>query len=259
MSSHVISDSSTLQFRAGGFCKRCGTSHTLGAGNTLRHGTELIARLEQEKTITLFSENTDVNPDFSTEYLFGPPRGKMFGILECRDSMGNSTYLYAFSGQYNGHWNVEGWVPPLIDIKTFTTLTRTADVQIKALTGKLAITSPATEEYRLLKRERRTLSRTLMEEILNLYTLRNFRGEQLPLCDAFSGPHGIPTGTGDCCAPKLLQFAAQHNLRPVGLSEFFFGKATRSGSYQHGNFSLPCKEKCSPILGFMLCGLKEVL
>ncbi len=30
-----------------------------------------------------------------------------------------------------------------------------------------------------------------------------------------------PSGTGDCCAPKLFNYAFKHNLTPISLAEGF--------------------------------------
>jgi tRNA pseudouridine32 synthase/23S rRNA pseudouridine746 synthase len=64
-------------------------------------------------------------------------------------------------------------------------------------------------------------------------------------------------GVGECCAPKLLNYAALNGLKPLGLSEFYWGKENKSGTRKHGEFYPACAEKCQPILGFMLCGIKE--
>ena len=88
--------------------------------------------------------------------------------------------------------------------------------------------------------------------------LTNFRGETKPLNDIFQDKNGIPTGTGDCCAPKLLNFAVKNNLTPLGLAEFYWGKENKSATRQHGRFYQSCTSKCQPILGFMLCGLDEL-
>ena len=73
--------------------------------------------------------------------------------------------------------------------------------------------------------------------------------------DVFLGP-AMPTGTGECCAPKLLHHAATHGLTPLGLAEFYVGRTNRSGTRRHGEFYAPCAEKCAPILGFLLCGVE---
>lgn len=113
------------------------------------------------------------------------------------------------------------------------------------------------EEFLRLRNKRKKLSRELMVKLHSLYRVTNFRAQTVSLSDAFRYDKGIPTGTGDCCAPKLLNQAAVLGLKPVGLAEFFWGKENRSGTRQHGQFYPCCIEKCRPILGFMLCGLSE--
>ena len=100
--------------------------------------------------------------------------------------------------------------------------------------------------------------RDLMQQIHRLYRLKNFRGQEISLFSAYSGKNGIPTGTGDCCAPKLLNLAASRGLIPLGLAEFYWGRENRSKSRIHGHFYPSCREKCQPILGFMLCGLEKL-
>ena len=94
-----------------------------------------------------------------------------------------------------------------------------------------------------------------MQDIHSLYLLTNFHGETANLYQVYADQNGIPTGTGDCCAPKLLNYAAKNRLIPLGIAEFYWGRENRSGSRRHGAFYSSCKEKCEPILGFMLCGL----
>ena len=105
-----------------------------------------------------------------------------------------------------------------------------------------------------LKAERKRLSQSLMKELHALYHLKNFRGETKPLSDFFQHANGIPTGAGDCCAPKLLNQAIGQNLRPRGLAEFYWGATNRSGTRHHEEFHGSCASRCHPILGFMLCG-----
>ena len=42
-----------------------------------------------------------------------------------------------------------------------------------------------------------------------------------------------PTGTGDCCAPKLLSYAFSRNWKPVSMAECFYGKDSASGNRIH--------------------------
>ena len=257
------SDPATAQspspsIKSSGYCRRCGREHSLGPGNTLHYCRQLMDLLTEHKTIDLFPiRSTSTRATLATDWLFGPARGKMFGVLECLQLDGTTTILRAFSGQYNGHWLVDGWVPPLFDVDIFTALNNTKEPRIKGLGKEIDGCPDHGAEWLNLRRERHRLSRQLMQDLHSLYQLNNFRGETACLGAAFLGKTGIPSGTGDCCAPKLLNFAAFHKLYPVGLSEFYWGSTNSSGTRQHGAFSAACREKCTPILGYMLCGLDE--
>lgn len=98
------------------------------------------------------------------------------------------------------------------------------------------------------------MSQELMQKLHAIYRLANFRGQTSTLFAAYINDGGIPTGTGDCCAPKLLHQAATMNLTPVSIAEFYWGKVNRSQSRHHGRFYPSCREKCWPILGHLLCG-----
>lgn len=241
----------------GGYCKKCGREHRLGPGNTRQHCRELMRRLHDHRTIDLFSKQTEPAPELGTAPLFGPARGKMFGVLECLRTNGTTIILYAFSGQYHGSWLVEGWVPPLFDPLDFLSLTVDKERQIKEIGRTIEQSVPHSGDWLAQRKKRRGLSHNLMRDIHNLYSLTNFRGETAGLVAAFCGSTGIPTGTGDCCAPKLLNYAAKNNLLPLGIHEFFWGRENRTGGHRHGAFTSSCAEKCRPILGFMLCGLDE--
>lgn len=211
--------------------------------------------LADHGTIDLFSGGEFADPALTTDWLFGPARGKMFGVLECLDREGTTVFLHAFSGQYNGRWLVDGWVPPLFAVDDFLALNCTMEPRIKALGRKIDGCQEHDAAWSALRRQRRDLSRRLTQELHDLYRLTNFRGESTSLRAAYLGAAGIPTGTGDCCAPKLLNHAATRQLHPVGLSEFYWGRENPSATRQHGACSAACREKCQPLLGFMLCGL----
>jgi len=242
----------------GGYCRKCDREHRLGPGNTRQHCLDLMRRFDDLQTIDFSASQAKTQATLGTAPLFGPDRGKMFGVLECLAQDGTTVILYAFSGQYLGSWLVEGWVPPLFDTLDFLSLTVEKEKQIKQLGRMIEQEVPHSGDWLAQRKKRRLLSRILMREIHNLYSLSNFRGETAGLTAAFCGSKGIPTGTGDCCAPKLLNFAAKNNLRPLGIHEFFWGRENRAGGHRHGAFTSSCAEKCQPILGFMLCGLDEL-
>ncbi len=232
----------------GGFCTHCQTRHSLPCEPVLDEAKQLIAELEESQTIQHGSSI------FSTKNLFGKARGQMFGVMLARDKKGKTHLAKAFSGQFNGHYQALQWVPPLFNVEQFHRINAPEEQRIKALTTRLAQTTDPQAQH-AIRQERRMRSQTLMKKIHDLYVLRNFKGEQQPLSAFFQKTKGIPTGAGDCCAPKLIQHAINHNLTPLGIAEFFFGHPNKSNTRQHGHFYSSCTSNCAPILGFMLCGL----
>ena len=216
------------------------------------HALALLDRLERQGHIGLGQGALDAR--LSLDYLFGTARGQMFGVLVYADRDGRQGVLRAFSGQYNGLWEVPGWVPPIPDPREFERVIEIDEPRIKELTRRMQGLNPDDPDRLAMLAKRRELSRNLMTRIFGLYRLTNFHGQTRALADVFMGS-SMPTGTGECCAPKLLHHAALHGLIPLGLAEFYMGRENRSATRRHGQFFPPCAEKCRPILGFLLCGL----
>ncbi|MEO2169094.1 MAG: pseudouridine synthase, partial [bacterium] len=112
------------------------------------------------------------------------------------------------------------------------------------------------EQRRELRRERAARSRRLQAAMHAAHGLLNFRGLYQPVRAFFPGG-AVPTGSGECCAPKLLQEAALRGIRPTGLVEFWWGPSPTSTVRLAGTFYPPCEEKCGPILGHLLCGYEQ--
>lgn len=112
------------------------------------------------------------------------------------------------------------------------------------------------QEEALIRRkaERRALSRQLQQQMHMAYTVVNFSGRESSLEQLFDNGR-LPSGTGDCCAPKLLHFAATHGLQPLGMAEFWWGPPPANGAKEQGTFYGACAERCQPLMGFMLSGL----
>ena len=178
-------------------------------------------------------------------------QGKMFGVLVYSSELPhNSSYQYiaAFSAQLDGSYYHDGFIPPVYDMP-----------------------HPPVGNT---KEESRRLQRLLFAN----YSFINGKGESKSLLDIFSAEKPIipadewftrnrekynrnsenlpPAGTGECCAPKLLQYALTHNLQPFALAEFWIGAATETEIRHEGVFYTPCSGKCVPILRHMLQGLE---
>jgi tRNA pseudouridine32 synthase/23S rRNA pseudouridine746 synthase len=109
-----------------------------------------------------------------------------------------------------------------------------------------------------LKQRRKALSRQLQAQMQASYWLTNFAGESLPLQELM--PSGsMPTGTGDCCAPKLLHYAATHSLKPLAMAEFWWGSPSINRDKVQGEFYQACADRCQPLMGFLLSGLPQRL
>ncbi len=213
-----------------------------------------MQELTDNKRIDFCVETDAADPRFSTDYLYGEALGQMFGVLVCEGAQSELIVLRAFSGQYNSIWQCDGWVPPVFATADYDRIVIPCDRAIKELGRRIDAMDPDRKTSADLRQERKHLSQVAMKEIHQLYALKNFRGEQMPMTEFFRQGNGPPTGAGDCCAPKLLNHAVHNNLRPLGIAEFYWGKTNRSGTREQGQFYDGCASKCQPILGFMLCG-----
>ena len=108
-----------------------------------------------------------------------------------------------------------------------------------------------------LQRKRKQMSDELQRWLFAAYRMLNAKGEERDLIDIFREyTHAMPpAGAGDCCAPKLLQYAYQHRLRPVCMAEFWWGESPASEIRHHLHYYPACRSKCLPILTHMLKGL----
>ena len=108
-----------------------------------------------------------------------------------------------------------------------------------------------------LQRKRKQMSDELQRWLFSAYRMLNAKGEERDLIDIFREyTHAIPpAGAGDCCAPKLLQYAYLHHLRPVCMAEFWWGESPASEIRHHLHYYPACRSKCLPILTHMLKGL----
>ena len=108
----------------------------------------------------------------------------------------------------------------------------------------------------VLKSRRKRMSEALQERIFRLFVVSNARGERQDLVEVFK-PLGTlpPAGAGECCAPRLLNYAYNNGLTPVCMAEFWWGASPVGEVRHHGHFYPSCRSKCKPILEFMLQGL----
>ena len=128
-----------------------------------------------------------------------------------------------------------------------------------------------------LKSTRKRKSDHLQRWLFSQFIFQNARGERKDLLSIFRNyyllhnPQSVlatnfatmgeqitlfpPSGTGECCEPKLLQYAFIHGMRPIEMAMFWWGEAPKTEIRQHGQFYPACNGKCKPLLTWMLKGM----
>ena len=208
-------------------------------------------------------------------------QGKMFGVLTVRTPEGEIGYLAAFSGNLAGSNHHDFFVPPVYDLLNPDGYFKQEEARISKINDAITIIQTtegrknlehtaqqnvdATEILRFalddineLKEERKQRSIALQKWIFRQFRLRNARGEEEDILSIFEQTaHRLPpAGTGECAAPKLLQYAYLNNLQPLAMAEFWWGDSPKGEIRRHGHYYPSCRHKCEPILGFMLQGLE---
>ncbi len=110
-----------------------------------------------------------------------------------------------------------------------------------------------------LKQQRSAHSAHLQQRIFTSYTFLNRAQKEMSLLDVFSTSSTPipPAGAGECAAPKLLNHAFLHKLKPICMAEFWWGASPVSEVRVHKQFYPACRGKCEPILmNHMLKGIK---
>lgn len=184
--------------------------------------------------------------------------GIMIGVLVCTATDGSEIVLYTVSGN---SLVIEGrvpdwmYVPPIVPAEEIARALAPNDRRIHELTAELKAAPES--DRRCISGERAALTAESLRAVHALYrfhcidgTVRSLGGicaerafqsrrEKLP-----------PTGTGDCCAPKLLDYAFARSLRPVSMDEVYYGRP--SINKISGTSYPPCDERCGIILPAML-------
>ena len=169
-------------------------------------------------------------------------QGKMFGVL-----VYDGGYLAAFSAKLDGSYYHDGFVPPVYEMPAppigsskfeSQQLQRLLFAQYNFLNGR----GEAKNLLDIFASEKPILTK---EEFFDKGERLAVRGVRLP-----------PSGAGECCAPKLLQYAFLHGLHPIALAEFWVGAPSKTEIRHEGTFYAPCSGKCVPILRHMLQGIE---
>jgi tRNA pseudouridine32 synthase/23S rRNA pseudouridine746 synthase len=108
-----------------------------------------------------------------------------------------------------------------------------------------------------LKTQRKNKSIALQQYISDQYHFLNSKKEIKNLSQLFADTpvQNLPAGSGECAAPKLLQYAFLNGLKPIAMAEFWWGQSPNKEIRKHKHFYPACQGKCKPILAHMLNGI----
>ncbi len=107
-----------------------------------------------------------------------------------------------------------------------------------------------------LSSRRSQMSDQLQDWIFRQYIVHNFTGGETSIADLFNSQGLVPPGgTGECAAPKLLEYAYRNSLEPLAMGEFWYGRSPETAVRTHGHFYPSCTSKCGPLLAYMMKGL----
>ena len=201
-----------------------------------------------ERLIAHIGKSTELHGIFA--------EGKMMGVLMVRDAEGHESFLYGFSGLAGGRSVVEGFVPPIFDLTDPDGYFKREEAAISGINARIRTLDDSNPEKAALKAERKERSTALQEWLFRQYVVLNALGEKKSILDIFAERGLVPPGgTGDCAAPKLLQYAYLHGLKPLAMGEFWYGASPEKEVRHQGCFYPSCTGKCGPLLAFMLQGL----
>ncbi len=180
-------------------------------------------------------------------------KGKMFGVLVVRAENGDLGYLATFSGKILDEPHPSHFVPSLFDVTTNDSFITKGMLELNAISETMK-SATSIDEYDQLKAQRKNRSYELQHQLFASYVFLNAKGESKSLVKIFSDYEGKipPAGAGECSAPKLLHYAYEHQLTPIAIAEFWWGKSNKSETRKHLHFYPACVDKCVPILGFMV-------
>ena len=188
-------------------------------------------------------------------------------------------FLAAYAGLLAGRNDWDWFVPPIFDAQQPDGHFKKTEAKISALNKEIEslqaqlqssdspIESPSLREgwggsLLALKHRRKQMSNELLLWLFEQYNLINYKGEVRNVVDIWRDYHNSPKllrkfplppgGTGECCAPKLFQYAFQHGLQPLAIAEFWWGESPKREIRHHFQFYPACNGKCKPVLTWQL-------
>ena len=190
-------------------------------------------------------------------------QGLMTGSLVCWDSSSKKRIvLHAVSGiskqiytkksksvyVKNGIKHII--VQPVASGKKITRALRKNDRRIHLLTDKInsceAVQKKNLEKISLMNIRKRLCDESL-KKVFSLYKFHCAGKKTITLNQIIKQRKAlVPTGTGDCCEPKLLNYAFKKNLEIISMAQVFYASEKKMESVE------PCDERCGILFPYLL-------
>ena len=179
--------------------------------------------------------------------------GIMIGVCLAGNNSGKVEMLYTVSGNarkiIDEKNSIGGtFVGPIVSTEKINGVLESNDVEIHNLTDEINSESDYCRRNEL-KKKREKLTTESLAKVHGLYSFHCADGTEKSLeniCLSVNRGKLPPTGTGDCCAPKLLDYCYSKNLQPLSMCEIYYGKD--SETKKSGRVYGPCDERCGIIL-----------
>ncbi|MCU4175610.1 hypothetical protein [Carboxylicivirga sp. N1Y90] len=208
---------------------------------------EIVKVAAKEFQAFISSESKNWEHDFRVK------KGKMFGILVVQKTNGSYAFLGTNSGKLPGNVECNRFVPSVFDDSTDDYFINRGMKELSEIGNKIKETNNESKIKELTER-RKQKSFALQQQLFENYRFSNINGHEQNVLQIFElSRHGKPpAAAGECAAPKLLQYAFKHQLKPIALAEFWWGKSTKNEEREHKHFYPACRNKCRPILEYIL-------
>ena len=187
----------------------------------------------------------------------------MIGALVCRDADGKRVSIRTVSGNsrfLKSTKNVDGifYAPAIVSSEQIRMALSENDGEIHALTEKIcALEKDGGADSKMraseLSKKRTVLTTDSLKKFHALYYFHSLTGKKFSLREICDRKKIVlpPTGVGECCAPKLLDFAAKNGLSPISMAEIVYDP-NKNDAQKNLESVPPCDPRCSIILPDML-------
>jgi tRNA pseudouridine32 synthase/23S rRNA pseudouridine746 synthase len=189
----------------------------------------------------------------SWENNFLTKKGKMFGVLVVQKKDETYGFLAAVSGKLPNNVKCDKLIPSIFNDSADDFFINRGMTELTEI-GEEIKKSGCQLEIDALKKSRKEKSIKLQEQLFKNYKILNLFGIEKNVIEIFKdSSHGSPpSAAGECAAPKLLHHAFKQQLKPIALAEFWWGNLSENRERNHKEFYPACKNKCRPILEYML-------